>query len=64
MLNAKWTRRELLKTGLAASAGAATTRAGRAWEGIADSFATKDCSVEKLSPSVSQEPKLEASSPR
>lgn len=64
MLNAKWTRRELLKTGLAASAGVATTRAAHAWAGIADSFAAKDCSVEKLSPSGSQELKLEASSPR
>ncbi len=62
MVKSKWARREVLKTGLAASAGAATTRAGHALAGIADCFPTADRIAEKLSPSGSQEPKLEASS--
>jgi len=51
--NFKWTRRELLKTGLAVSAGAAATKANSVSR-IANSLASADPELEKPSPSGSQ----------
>jgi beta-galactosidase len=62
MSKSRWTRRELLKTGLAVSATAATTRAARA-SSIVNSLASDPVREESFS-AGSQESTLGASSPR
>lgn len=62
---AKWTRRELLKTGLAISARVATGKGARPLTGlVVDSSAPADPALEKLASSGAKEPELQASSPR
>lgn len=62
---AKWTRRELLKTGLAISASVATDKGARPLTGlVVDSSAPADPALEKLASSGAKEPELQASSPR
>jgi beta-galactosidase len=64
MAKSKWTRREMLKTGLAISASAATGKGARPLTGLVDSLASTDPTLEKLSSSRPQGPELHASSPR
>jgi beta-galactosidase len=64
MTKSKWTRREMLKTGLAISASAATGKGARPLTGLVDSLASTDPTLEKLSSSRPQGPELHASSPR
>jgi hypothetical protein len=65
MAKSKWTRQEMLKTGLAISAGLATGKGARPLTGlVGDSLASADPALEELASSGAKAPELQASSPR
>lgn len=65
MAKSKWTRREMLKTGLALSASVATGKGARPLSGpVVDALRSADPALENLSSSGVKEPELQASSPR